>query len=46
MKITDRAVRELEFQNADNGIPGTIVQAFLKLKSGDWRLEDWSDKGR
>ena len=43
-KINDESVRELRFQNPLSGVPGTVVQAFLKLKSGKWRLEDWSDE--
>ena len=39
-----RDVRELRFQNALSGIPGAAVQAFLKLKNGKGRLEDWSDQ--
>ena len=37
-------MRELRFRNALSGVPGPVVQAFLKLKSGRWRLEDWSDE--
>ena len=44
VKVKDPAIRELEFENGDDGAPGTIVQAFLKLENGNWRLEDWSDK--
>jgi hypothetical protein len=44
VKIGDDNVRELRFQNALAGNPAAVVQAFLKLKSGKWRLEDWSDQ--
>jgi hypothetical protein len=40
VKITDPLVRELEFKK----VSGTVVQAFLKLENGNWRLEDWSDQ--
>jgi hypothetical protein len=43
--VEDDNVRELRFTNALDGIPGTVVQAFLRLKDGAWRLEDWSDQG-
>jgi hypothetical protein len=43
--VDDTNVRELRFTNALDGVPGTVVQAFLRVKSGNWRLEDWSDKG-
>jgi hypothetical protein len=42
VKISHRRVRELRFKN---GSPGGLVQAFLKLKNGRWRLEDWSNLG-
>jgi hypothetical protein len=42
--IDDENVRELRFRNALSGVPGPVVQAFLKLKSGRWRLEDWTDQ--
>jgi hypothetical protein len=43
--VDDNNVRELRFTNALDGVPGTVVQAFLRLKNGNWRLEDWSDEG-
>jgi hypothetical protein len=43
--IDDANVRELRLTNALDGVPGTAVQAFLRLKNGNWRLEDWSDEG-
>lgn len=45
IKINDRKVRELRFKNGLSRTSGTLVQAFLKLKNGSWRLEDWSDRG-
>jgi hypothetical protein len=42
VKINHRRVRELQFKNGNRG---GLVQAFLKLKSGRWRLEDWSNLG-
>ncbi len=45
VQITDKAVRHLEFENDDDGLPDANVQAFLKLADGTWRLEDWSDQG-
>jgi hypothetical protein len=45
VKVQDDTVRELRFTNALDGVPGTAVQAFLHMKNGSWRLEDWSDRG-
>ncbi len=45
VKVDDRNVRELRFTNAVAGNREALVQAFLKLKDGNWRLEDWSEKG-
>jgi hypothetical protein len=44
VKITDRKVRQVEFHNGDLGRPGALVQAMIKLASGKWRLEDWSNR--
>jgi hypothetical protein len=44
VKINDRKVRHIKFENADFGKPGSMVQAFFKLANGKWRLEDWSNK--
>ncbi|MBK5232904.1 MAG: hypothetical protein JJE13_07995 [Thermoleophilia bacterium] len=44
VKITDQKVRQVEFHNGDLGRPGSVVQAMIKLASGKWRLEDWSNR--
>lgn len=42
VRIDDRKVRHLRFDNGDAGRPDAAVQAFLKLANGRWRYEDWS----
>ncbi len=44
VKIKDPKVRQVVFQNAEEGRPGSVVQAMIKLASGKSRLEDWSNK--
>ncbi len=43
VEIADPKVRQVEFHNDDFSRPG-VVQAMLKLASGKWRLEDWSNR--
>lgn len=44
VKIDDRKVKHLTFENGDPGLPSSLVQAFIKLANGKWRHEDWSEK--
>jgi hypothetical protein len=37
-------VRWLEFTNPHAGAAKASVQAFVKLRGGDWKLQDWSDR--
>ncbi len=45
LTFADKAAREIIVQPGNpGGAPGLVIQAFLRLGDGTWRIEDWTDR--
>lgn len=44
MHVDDSHIQDLYFDNTFHGVPGASVQAFVKLASGKWQTQNWTDR--